>query len=80
MSLYIRDNEVDELATRLLVLTGAKTKTAAVKFALKTAVEQAQETQTIDQKLQPAIDLIKSLGEPDPDFDMKKFSDELWDE
>jgi len=79
MPLYIRDDKVDDLATRFMKLSGAKTKTEAVRIALtaQLAVEQAR--MPLLDRLAPLLHRADELGAADPDFDMKRFTDEMWD-
>ena len=79
MPLYIRDDKVDNLATRFMKLSGAKTKTEAVRMALtaQLAVEQARKP--LLDRLEPLLQRADELGSPDSDFDMKRFTDEMWD-
>lgn len=69
MPLYIRDTMVDELVEQLMRATGARTKTEAVRQALRAPL--------ID-KIKPLQARAVNLGPADPDFDMKAFTDEQW--
>lgn len=80
MPLYIRDDKVDELATQLWRVSGAKTKTAAVQDALLAALEAHKSRKSLLERLQPVLDRADQLGPGDPNFDMKAFTDEMWDE
>ncbi|MBX4955544.1 type II toxin-antitoxin system VapB family antitoxin [Rhizobium lentis] len=79
MALYIRDPEVDELAKELQRLTKAATKTDAVRTALHHELTRARQSQPLHERLARAKSLADAMGANDPSFDMKKFSDEMWD-
>lgn len=78
MPLYIRDDKVDALAEQVMRLTGAKTKTDAVREALQAALDSKLNETSIIDKIKPLQDRVAELGAVDPHFDMKKFSDEMW--
>ena len=80
MSLYIRDDQVDELAARLQAETGARTKTEAVRVALQNELERVRAHKSFAERNAEAFALADRLGLPNPDFDQKKFSDEMWGE
>ncbi len=81
MALYIRDVEVDELAVRLQRLTNAPTKTEAVRRALENEIERSREQIPLKERLKKVHERARAMGlGPNPEFDMKKFSDELYDE
>lgn len=79
MPLYIRDDKVDDLATRFMKLSGAKTKTEAVRMALTAQLAAEQARKPLLDRLRPLLQRADELGTPDPDFDMKRFTDEMWD-
>ena len=79
MALYIRDPEVDRLVAEVQRLTRTATKTEAVKNALKKQIEAANADVPLSERLDKVIEMARQLGPRDPDFDMKKFSDELYD-
>jgi len=78
MPLYIRDDAVDDLAVRFMKLTGVKTKTEAVRRALIAQLEAETSRKPLLERLEPILSRADSLGPGDPDFDMKKFTDEIW--
>lgn len=80
MALYIRDSEVDELAVKLQELTRAPTKTDAVRTALKNEIERSRAEIPLKDRLERIIAKADALGPSDPDFDQKKFFDEMWGE
>ena len=77
MALFIRDDEVDALATELQKATRTGTKKEAVRQALKNELERAQQRRLADT-LVDLQDRVAAMGPDDPDFDMKKFTDEMW--
>lgn len=81
MALYIRDPEVDELAVRLQKLTGAPTKTEAVRTALQGAIQRSREQIPLKERLRRIKEEAWATGlVPDPNFDQKAFFDEMWEE
>ena len=78
MPLYIKDPEVDDLASELQRVTGAATKTEAVRAALKDAIERKRDKKTaMREAIAEAQRQVAAMGPRDPNFDMKKFMDEL---
>ncbi len=80
MPLYIRDSEVDELAERVKRLTGATTKTEAVKAALRHEIERASSKPPLSERLRRAWEIADSIGPANPEFEQKTFFDEMWDD
>jgi antitoxin VapB len=79
MSLYIRDNDVDALAVRVQQLTKAPNKTEAVRRALQNELARAQEAIPLKDRIKIIQDDVKArMGPNKPDFDMKKYTDEMW--
>lgn len=78
MPLYIRDDKVDALAEQVMRITGAKTKTDAVREALQAALDAKLNQTSIFDKIKPLQSRVSDLGAVNPYFDMKKFSDEMW--
>lgn len=79
MALYIRDPEVDELVAELQRLTKTATKKEVVKSALKKQIEAANADLPLMERLAPILERAAKLGPRDPNFDMKAFSDELYE-
>ena len=78
MPLYIKDDEVDDLANELQRVTGAATKTEAVRAALKDAIERKRDRKaTIREAIAEAQRAIAAMGPRNADFDMKEFMDDL---
>ena len=80
MPLYIRDDSVDALAVRFMKLIGAKSKTEAVRNALISQIESEANRKPFLDRLAPVLKRADGVGEADPDFDMKAFTDEMWEE
>jgi antitoxin VapB len=80
MPLYIRDDEVDALATRLQRETNAPSKTEAVRIALVNELERNRATVPLRDRIARLQHEARKLGLPNPNFDMKKFSDEMWED
>ena len=78
MPLYIKDPDVAEMAEALRKLTRARSKTEAVREALKRALEAATRPSRA-QGLREAMAIAQRIGPFDPAFDSKRFSDEMWD-
>ncbi|MEL7464881.1 MAG: type II toxin-antitoxin system VapB family antitoxin [Pseudomonadota bacterium] len=79
MPLYIRDEEVDALADQLKQATGAPSKTDAVRRALRDALERETSKKPLLERLAPVLAEADAMGPTDPDFDMKRFTDEMWE-
>jgi antitoxin VapB len=79
MPLYIRDEKVDDLANELMKITGAKTKTDAVRTALIKQIAATKDKVPLLERIKPSIALVANIGTPDPDFDQKRFSDDLYE-
>ena len=79
MPLYIKDPEVSEMAEALRKLTSARSKTEAVRQALKSALAAAQQP-PLSERLRGAVELARQIGPVDSDFDQKRFFDEMWRE
>lgn len=78
MPLFIRDAEVDALAEEVRRLTNAKSKTEAVRQALKAQLAQARRAAPLEDRLARAKALADAMGPSDPGFDMKAYTDEMW--
>ena len=78
MALYIRDDEVDVLARQVQSVINAPSKTEAVRTALRNELERARDALSLEERIKRLQDEVKAMGPDDPNFDMKKFTDELW--
>jgi antitoxin VapB len=80
MSLYIRDNDVDALAVKVQRLTKAPNKTEAVRRALQNELARALEAIPLKVRIKEIQDDVKArMGPNKPNFDMKKYTDEMWE-
>lgn len=81
MSLYIRDSAVDDLAKKVQAATKAPNKTEAVRRALENELARAENAVPLRDRVKKLQDEIEAVLGPTPQpFDMKKFTDELWEE
>ncbi len=78
MALFIRDDEVDALATELQKVTKAATKKEVVRTALRNELERTRRRDRSDKRFLQAMALADAMGPSDPNFDMKRFMDEMW--
>ncbi len=79
MPLYIENDEVDRLAIEAQNLTGAPTKTEAVRQALEHEIARARQALPLRARIEAAVAKAHAMGPGDPNFDMKQFTDEMWD-
>lgn len=79
MALFIRDAEVDALAEEVRKLTRVKTKTEAVRQALRAQLAEARRTLPLRDRLARSKALADAMGPSDPGFDMKAYTDDMWD-
>lgn len=80
MPLYIRDDDVDRLATRVQHLAGIRTKTEAVRRALEHELERIDAAKPLRSRIARSQAMADAMGQGSSDFDMKAFSDAMWDE
>jgi antitoxin VapB len=78
MALYIRDDEVNQLAMRLQQALKASSKTEAVRTALANELQRARAETPLIERIRKLQDEVKALGLPNRDFDMKKYMDQMW--
>lgn len=78
MPLYIRDETVNTLAEKVIKTTGVKNKTEAVRLGLNSLLDAKKKEKSLLEHVHELQASLKSIGEPDPNFDMKKFTDEMW--
>ena len=79
MALFIKDDRVDDLAIQYQKVIGAKTKTEAVRKALMAQIDAETHRKPLLERLEPILKRADGLGVGDPDFDMKKFTDDMWE-
>lgn len=77
MPLYIRDDEVAELARKTKEATGARTVTEAVRVALEKALAEAKPQKSPLDRFAKALAIADAMGPSDHSVDMKAFMDEL---
>ncbi|MCY3725133.1 MAG: histidinol dehydrogenase [Rhodobacteraceae bacterium] len=80
MPLYIRDETVNILAEKVVKTTGVKNKTEAVRQGLNSLLDAKKKEKSLLEHVYELQAQAKLIGEPDPNFDMKKFTDEMWDD
>ena len=80
MPLYIRDESVNSLVEKVIKATGAKNKTEAVRLGLNCLLDAKKKEKSLLEHVYELQAQAKLIGEPDPNFDMKKFTDEMWDD
>ncbi|WP_018238672.1 type II toxin-antitoxin system VapB family antitoxin [Ensifer sp. BR816] len=78
MSLYIRDDAVGDLAKQVQQAINAPNKTEAVRRALLNELERAKKTIPLKGRIKRIQESVRAMGPDDPNFDMKKFTDEQW--
>jgi antitoxin VapB len=78
MSLYVRDESVNRLAEQVRKTIGARTKTDAVRVALEKLLQEHEAKPPFSERLKALQAKTRALGEPDPHFDEKAFTDEMW--
>lgn len=80
MSLYIRDDEVDALAKKVQQVTKAPTKTEAVRRALENELARVEQAVPLKERVEKIQNSVRAkMGPNKPDFDMKKFTDDMWE-
>lgn len=80
MPLYIRDDTVDDLAVQVMKLTGARSKTDAVRMALLAQIDAAANKMPLLARLEPVLKQADALGGLDSNCDRKVFTDGKWDD
>ena len=78
MALFIKDQTVDDLATQYQVMTGAKSKTEAVRQALEMGIRHLPKQPTLETRLAGAFAIVDAMGPKDPSFDERAYMDEMW--
>lgn len=78
MPLYVRDEEVNELVERAQKVIGAATKTETVRVAVQKLLNEEKAKLPLRERLLAVRAHAARLGQPDPEFDDKKFFDEMW--
>ncbi len=78
MPLYIRDDGVDLLASELRDLSGARSKTEAVRSPLTHEIRRIRDQRPVRERLAEAVALARQIGPSRGEFDMKAFTGDLW--
>jgi antitoxin VapB len=78
MPLFIRDEDVSAMAEELARLTHARSKTEAVRAALRHELDRTRAKVPVRDRLAKIHAKAATIGLPNPDFDMKSYSDEMW--
>lgn len=86
MALFLTDEELDALAEKAQKVLNAPTKEDAVRQALERVVEnnptetRANKGQsTRAERLKALQQEYQAMGSLDPDFDEKKYVDQMWE-
>jgi antitoxin VapB len=79
LALFIRDDTVDALAAQLQKALKAPTKTEAVRQALQRELDRLQQQRPLRDRIAKAQFIAGAIGSSNPNFDMKIFTDEMWD-
>ena len=77
MPLFIRDDDVTAMAEKLAKLTKVS-KTDAVRAALRHELERTRSSVPLRARLASIHEKAAGIGLPNPDFDMKAYTDEMW--
>jgi antitoxin VapB len=81
MPLYIKDPTVDDLAEKVRVELGMRTKTDAVRMALQHELQRSARSKPLRERLaalQEQADI--QFTAPVHGIDMKKLMDDLWED
>lgn len=80
MPLFIRDDEVAAMAEELARLTKARSKTEAVRDALRHELERARAALPLRERVVRIHEKAAKLGLPNRNFDMKAYTEGMWGE
>ncbi|WAP71057.1 type II toxin-antitoxin system VapB family antitoxin [Jiella pelagia] len=78
MSPSVSDSTIDELAEEVRRATNAENTTEAIKLALMHELERLQRQRSFEERNAEVMAMADALGATDPQFDLKRFSDEMW--
>lgn len=78
MPLFIRDEQVNELAELALKVTGGKSKTAVVRTALEALIEAENASETLMERLGKVQRRANSAGIVADGRDDKDLMDDAW--
>lgn len=79
MPLYIKDTTVDDLAEKVRIQLGMRTKTDAVRMALQHELQRSARSKPLRERLaalQEQADI--QFAAPVHEVNMKKLMDDLW--
>ena len=76
MTRRTRCKSVNELADNAMEATAAKTDAARIESQAETDAE-SDRTPPLE-RVESILHRADQVGEPDPDFDMKAYTDEMW--
>lgn len=77
MPIFVKDKAAEKLLDEVMALSGAKTKTAAVITALRHERDKLAKKTPPSERIKALQGRMSALGQKDPSFDMKAFSDEM---
>lgn len=81
MTLYIRDEAVDDLAKKVMAISKAPSKTEAVRRALMNEIDRLERAEPLEVSVKKIQDEFKQLAGPTlTPFDMKAFTDSLYED
>lgn len=77
MPIFVKDPVADELLGSVLQASGETNKTKAIVNALRHELARLNAVIPLSRRLDALQSAYTKLGTPDPQFDMKSFSDEM---
>lgn len=80
MPLFVKDEQVSLLVEQYRALTGARNKTEAVRLALQRQIEAERRAVPLAERVAGIQADVARMGATDPDYDHKRFMDEMWGE
>lgn len=78
MPLYVKDEEVNQLVEEARKALGMVSKTETVRVAMERVLREQRDKRPLRERLREVQAATMALGTPAPDFDDKKFFDEMW--
>lgn len=79
MPLYVRDDEIAALTNEIQQITKAKTKTEVLRKALQHELMLVRKSMPASNRFAQVHALADTVGEASSDFDMKTYTDEMWE-
>ncbi|MGV8935833.1 MAG: type II toxin-antitoxin system VapB family antitoxin [Allorhizobium sp.] len=79
MAFIIRDEAVSALASELQEAFNLPSKTDAVRLALQHELARVRRVTALHGRIAKSQGIAQAIGTCDADFDMKTFTDEMWD-